>query len=305
MIATERPTLSLAELDAFDPHPSGAGAEKRFCCPLPACREKPVDRAHQSLNVNVESGLWLCQRCHARGKLLERWRDRPLFSGREAQRRAALRAFTLPAPAPEKTAASTPLLAPMLGACVPLAHTPGAVYLRSRGACPAFAADAGAVFSADWWGRPAVVFPLRDLEGRVVAANARYVDGREDPKTRTCGDRKLGVFATPGALEGDTLTIVEGPLDALALAEADVSAIALVTTNGPRWLRQAAAFKRVLLALDADKEGDAGAEALLAELAPFARSVERLRPPAPKDWNDSLLQLGYGGLCEWLEERCR
>jgi hypothetical protein len=50
------PALSLADLEAFDPRPAGAGRERRFGCPLPACRDKPRDRAHQSLSVNP-----LCQ----------------------------------------------------------------------------------------------------------------------------------------------------------------------------------------------------------------------------------------------------
>jgi hypothetical protein len=43
----------------------------------------------------------------------------------------------------------------------------------------------------------------------------------------------------------------------------------------------------------------------MEELAPFARSVERLRPPADgagKDWNDALLT-DYGALCDALEAR--
>ena len=38
----------------------------------------------------------------------------------------------------------------------------------------------------------------------------------------------------------------------------------------------------------------------MAALASFARSIERLRPPAGKDWNDALLA-DYGGLCDALE----
>jgi hypothetical protein len=45
--------LSLADLEATDPRPSGRGDERRFCCPLPACAEKPRDRAHQSLGANT------------------------------------------------------------------------------------------------------------------------------------------------------------------------------------------------------------------------------------------------------------
>jgi DNA primase len=118
------------------------------------------------------------------------------------------------------------------------------------------------------------------------------------------GDRSLGVFATPGALAaGAPLIVVEGPADALSFATCEVPAVALVGTRAPRWLRTAAAFRRVLVGLDADAEGDNKAGLLADELAPFARTVERLRPPEGKDWNDALLGLGYGARAEWLTAR--
>ena len=57
-------------------------------------------------------------------------------------------------------------------------------------------------YAASWCGRPAVVFPLRDRAGAVVAADGRYVDDGDRPKARTGGEKRLGVFATPGALAG-------------------------------------------------------------------------------------------------------
>jgi hypothetical protein len=302
--------LSLAELEAFDPRPAGApgGAERRFCCPLPACADKPRDRAHQSLGANVATGLWLCHRCGARGKLTERWERREERPWREVRRRRALDAFALaPAPAPGR-AASAAELSPMLEACVPVAGTLGEPYLFGRGIGCDTATAAGVLFARNWYGRPAVVLPLCDRAGQVVAASGRYLDQRP-PKTRAVGDRKLGVFATPGVWDapaGPTgtgaLVVVEGPADALSLAECDVPAVALVGTTAPAWLRPAVAFRRVVVALDADEAGDRAAEGLLRELTPFARSVERLRPPAGKDWNDALLA-DYGALCDFLEAR--
>jgi hypothetical protein len=304
------PVFSLADLEAFDPRPAGAGRERRFCCPLPACLDKPRDRAHQSLSVNAETGLWTCYRCGAGGKLTEHWAPRLAGSGARPRRTAALRVFRVsPDPQPGRAATAADL-GPMLAACVPLTGTPGARYLYQRGIGEDAAAAAGARFARGWYGGPAVVFPLCDREGRVVAASGRYVDARR-PKTRVVGDRKLGVFAPPGAWDAPTdpadgtgaLVVVEGPADALSLAECEVPAVALVGTVAPAWLPRAAAFRRVVVALDADAAGDAAAERLLRELAPFARSVERLRPPAGKDWNDALLAMGYGGLVEWLLAR--
>jgi hypothetical protein len=304
---TDRPggaVLSLADLEAFDPQPAGRGDERRFSCPLPACAQKPRDRAHQSLGVNIATGLWLCHRCGSRWKLRERWEGRPW---REVRRRRALEAFTLADPPAPGHAASTAALASMLAACVPVADTPGEAYLFRRGIGCDRATAAGVLFARDWYGRPAVVFVLRDRAGRAVAASGRYLD-RRPPKTRVAGDRRLGVFATAGAVDGTVggtdqpspLVLVEGPCDALSLAECDVPAVALVGTAAPRWLPQAAAFRRVVVALDADDAGDRAAAVLTAALASFARSVERLRPPAGKDWNDALLA-DYGGLCDVLE----
>ena len=50
-----------------------------------------------------------------------------------------------------------------------------------------------------------------------------------------------------------------------ALAECDAPAVALVGTAAPAWLPQAAAFRRVVVALDADAAGDAAAEGLLRD----------------------------------------
>lgn len=300
MLAVDRPTLSLALLEAYDPHPGGGPTERRFCCPLGACGGKPVDRQHQALCANVDTGAWLCNRCGATGKLTERWDAQPR-SARDLRRARALRRYTLsPEPRPG-AAASAPLLPELLERCRPVAGTPGEAYLFRRGLGLDVATAADVRYVPRCYGRPGVAFPLRADQGAIVAVNVRHTDGRDDPKTHSVGDRRLGVFATPGALAVDApLVVVEGPCDALALAECGVPAAALVATRAPRWLRRAAAFRRVYVALDADTEGDRAGGALLEELAAFARSVERLRPPQGKDWNDALLA-DYAGLCEFLQ----
>ena len=50
--------------------------------------------------------------------------------------------------------------------------------------------------------------------------------------------------------------------------------------------------------------GDRAAAGPTDTLASFARSVERLRPPRGKDWNDALLA-DCVVLCEWHEEWLR
>jgi hypothetical protein len=304
---TGRPVLSLPQLEAFDPDGSGGQAERRFCCPLDGCRGKPVDRPHQSLCVNTATGLWVCHRCGARGQLVEHWPVRPT-SGRElreARRQAALRAIRIPPERQPGSAPSAALLPALLGRCMPLAGTPGQRYLFDRGIGVGPAQRAGVAFCADVYGRPAVVFPMHDRAGQLVAVNCRHTDGRSDPKTHSIGDRSLGVFlGSPGALTAreSPLVVVEGPIDALSVVEGGAAAVALVATVAPHWLPPALAFRRVLVGLDADAEGDKHAAALEQELRPFARAVERLRPPVGKDWNDALLA-DYPGLCALLEAR--
>ena len=282
------PALSLADLEAFDSRPAGGGRERRFGCPLEACRDKPRDRAHQSLSVNTETGAWTCYRCGAAGKLTERWQ------AAAAHRRAlALRPFRL-SPEPERGRADSAAQLPALwAATAALPGTPGAAYLAGRGLAAGDAVACGVRFARDGLGAPAVVFPLRDAGGELVAASGRYLVDRAaagQPKTRTVGDLKLGAFATPGAWAADPLVLVEGPCDALALHAVGVPAVALMATRPPVWLTRKTFGRRVAVALDADAAGDAAAAALVEKLRALGATADRWRPPAAagvKDWADA------------------
>ncbi|SRR5579883_1094199 len=294
---TAAPPLSLADLEAFDPQAPPRDGERRFCCPLPACADKPVDAAHRSLSVNVGTGLWRCYRCQARGRLRECWSARP--TSRRARSQAAVaRAFRL-TPEPLPPAPEAVPWRDQWAAAGPLADTPGAAYLAGRGIPLALADAAGVRWAARFFGRPAVVFPLTDVAGQLVAVTGRHTDGRDDPKAHTAGPKSLGLFATAGALAADPLVITEAPLDALALAACGVPAVALCGTTGPRWLLQRAALRPVLLALDNDAAGDAGATSLGVTLVSLGAHCERLRP-GRKDWADDLAAAGRDVLAAQL-----
>jgi DNA primase len=80
----------------------------------------------------------------------------------------------------------------------------------------------------------------------------------------------------------EQVTVVEGPLDWLALRAWGVPALGLCgTCVRPSALEGLRRFRRVYLALDADDGGDRGSQALLAALGP--RAVRVRLPPGCKD----------------------
>ena len=291
---TASPSLSLAELEAFDPG-SGSGDERRHLCPLcgPDHRQ---DAAHRALAVNVATGAWLCHRCGASGLLAEHQTHRPRVTARAivARHRDTL------ARSPEPPSGPSPWRHLHLE---PLINSPGEAYLASRGLpiplppnaevrwCAAFGPHGGRV-------RPAVVFAIRGEGGRLVAVHARFVD-RVMPKCRSLGPVSHGLFVAPGALEAAVLVVTEAPVDALAMAAAGVPAVATCGSRGswPAWL--ALAGRTVILAQDADAAGDRQAVALATAAAKAGATVFRLRPPV-KDWALAIEQGGWPALREAL-----
>ena len=165
------------------------------------------------------------------------------------------------------------------------------------------ALEARVRFPADWFGRPAVAFPLQAGDGRLVAAESRFLDQRT-PKSMSAGPKSRGVFvASPGALDAEAVVIVEGPITALSLAVCGLPAVALCGHAGaPAWLVRRLALRRVLLALDYDEAGaDEVANTLARDLAAVGAKPHRLALPAGAgDWNDVLITYGIAGMREAL-----
>jgi DNA primase len=150
---------------------------------------------------------------------------------------------------------------------------------------------AGVLFKADFYGRAAVLFLIRDASGSPVAVEGRFLSPGTGPKAICKGPKSKGAFATPAALESGAVTLVEAPIDALTLAALGLPAIATMgAENLPKWLPRRLAFRDVLLAQDADQAGDEAAERIAAELQAFGGRCSRLRPNQAKDWNE-LLQI--------------
>lgn len=173
-----------------------------------------------------------------------------------------------------------------------LRGTPGEIFLERRGIFTRFTEISGVRFSAAWYGRPAVLFPVNDHGGSLVAISGRFVDRGRCLKTQSAGRTSLGVFSSLNALESAVIAVVEGPIDALSLALCGLSAIAINGTSWAEWLPKAIASKSVFVATDADDAGEEAAERLTEELSSFDCRLLRLRPHIGKDWNDTLVRQG-------------
>lgn len=316
---TDRPVLSLVDLEAHDPGAPSGGTERRFKCPL-------CTPAGRHLALNTATGAWWCHRCLNYGLISERWTNQPGAAAFRSVRKApqsTLTSRTAPKPPePDKWSWRA-----FWDDCEPITYTPGAVYLRDRGIDDELAYEAGIRYAdqfavvdtagREWrrkerreWRRKerCILFPFTDRAGQVVAVNIRFIDvpsNDQKRKTLTLGPRNSGAFmgavAIADPLRRDPIVVVEGPIDALSLTMAGIPALALVGTAGTGWLPEACVLKNVALALDNDERGDGGAERLRGLLAPVGARLARWRPSA-KDWNDDLRAVGPEALRVRIEE---
>lgn len=293
--------LSLDELEAFDPHAPMTTPERRFCCPL--CGQgKPKDAAHRCLSVNVPSGQWRCHRCELGSLLTDFWKERPKMNPRDFQRDKLRRLTALPpvkveVPQPDaEQERKADELRARFEKLPAIEGIPGEAYLRGRGVSLEVAQAAGVRFSRRWMpsdreesSRAAVVFPIFNRVGELVAAQGRYIDPQNGgAKCKTSGPKSRGVFAAAGAFDVPPFIITEAPIDALSLAVAGFPAVALCGKTGPDWLPKFCFGRTVFLGFDADDAGDEAAHKLAPLLESLGATCKRLRPEGAKDWNEFL-----------------
>ena len=109
------------------------------------------------------------------------------------------------------------------------------------------------------------------------------------------------MFVTLGALDAPIVTLCEGAFDALALAACGFPALAMVGCNMPGWLPGVLAFKRVLVASDADDAGEKAACEWTAALQSFGARCERLKPYQAKDFSEMLQRDGRDPTAAYLQ----
>jgi hypothetical protein len=316
--------LTLAFLEQRD---CRGGRGGRYLCPLPACSSHQDARKHRSLHVDDVVGAYQCHRCHAAGMLADRCphnkvkasgecgrcgaavddtQGAPRRSSREIAREIGAKRLASvfgTAPKPERridVLSTVAEKAPQPGALdkvraalrgvEPFAGSPAQDYLRRRGVTLNDAR--GIVGYARSWlgGGPAVVFVAQTTAGGVCALQGRFLAPSVGfPKAMSIGTVSAGVFVTRGALAAETIAIAEAPIDALSCG---LPALALFgCALGPdrlKMLRRALAWKRVILATDSDKPGEAAAVALREALTIGTRCVRLTFPAGVKDCNEWL-----------------
>jgi hypothetical protein len=288
-------TLTLIELELYDPRARAGQSQRRFLCPFCGA-DKPRDAAHRSLSLNAQTGGWICHRCGRRGLLNE---FKTISQNRTAQLDIMPSLYRDASRFPENSFDWQRAWKKSAN----LSDSPGAAYLQQRAIPAALARLAGVRYSPRWYRRPAVLFPICDQDGNLVAVSGRFIRERNGLKTMTGGTKSLGVFSTPGAWKSKVIAVVEGPMDALSLAFCQLPAVAMMGTSWPEWLPEAIASKQVLIATDADTAGEEVAGRLLEALAADTPHGVRLRPPIGKDWNDVLRQLGRKPMQDFIRKR--
>jgi hypothetical protein len=189
-----------------------------------------------------------------------------------------------------------------LARAVPLAGTRGQDYVERRGIPLAVAAAAGLMFDADFAGRPAVVFAMRDREGRLASLHGRYLNTvRGQNKMLTIGPGG-GAASVLGGWQVEPLILVEGLFDALSLATCGWASVATIGRWAP-WLADMSIGRVVWLAFDAGRPGEAESVRYTQRLT--GACVHRLPPPARcKDWNTALVKRGPNMVANWIRNQC-
>ena len=300
----ERPILSLKELEEYDEGQVGNGGQHRYCCPLPACSDKPVDSSHRSLAVDTESGAWMCHRCQHSGKLREFWVQATDSSGNRQQvipaafRFDSLTAGVVNASTPDNAEATRRLQ----GHREIRDSSAARRYMNGRGIPLQTAEPALAVFHTSFHGSPAILFPILGASGNLVAVHGRYIESDVLPKARSDGKLGDGVFETlEGVYDQEIVFVAEAPFDALSCATVGYHGIALCgLRKPPTWLLDKLTWKTVVLAFDSDEPGDKAAREWASALETVGAESLRLSP-SRKDCNEVLVKDGSDRLTEEIE----
>jgi putative DNA primase/helicase len=248
-------------------------AERRERCPK--CNRGDRDRA---FSRNTMTGLFFCHRCGYCGGEGTTWRRRAPTVTQLGD--------------PQHAARTTERYRRLLEETRPISDARGAYpvrrYLESRGLSQilkeATAPDVRAHPSLAYWdgtqelGRfPAMVVPLRSLQGELVTLHVTYLRGDGGAKADVPEPKKIRPVPTKGATRGCALRLYEPRGGALGVAEGIETALSLRLLHGiPTWAASCADNLKIIelpidlsqlyIAVDCDHSGESAVAALARRL---------------------------------------
>lgn len=270
----------------------GSAGDRSTRIPCPFCshlRERQNQRIPVMVVTPTDGGVtYCCHHCNAKGRV-------------SMDNAVAKNVIPIEKPVQRKNPAELPAL--------------GAEHLawlkQERGISEKVAKDFGLFATEQFFPAldaraPAVGLPYFDKDGQIVSAKYRAING----KAFTCWQSPPSFFGVQRMKPGDDFVIVEGEMDALAMAEAGIKAVS-VPNGAPTkvvdgkitpaddhkfkflWASKELIdkAKRVVIAVDSDEPGTALAEEI-------ARRVGRDKcwrvnfPEGMKDANDVILKEG-------------
>ena len=311
-------TVTMAQLEAYDPDPVRQGSRARYLCGLSAaCREKPRDTAHRSLSVDNIGGAFYCHRCGEKGRLREFWdKGKPAIKTSHLRPVASSIAGAIVKETKQEKKIDREAIRERLTLFAEeFSGSPAEEYLFGRGIPVEISRAANCGYASRWehWEKTdsawklmgtdrRAVFPVCDFGGDPIAMHSRAIDDKHFHSSKiTKGNKSQGVFySSPNVFTSPVVAICEGPVDALALQTCGIPAAAMIGISAPAWLAEKLKDKAVLLATDADKAGDEAALKLRFALKGYTKNIFRLRPLAGKDWAEELELAGAENLREYL-----
>lgn len=309
--------------------------------PCPVCGGGTRDAFHvqPSWAKGDKMGRWLCGCCTGR-----KWEDAPAYVmrrdgvgyldalqvlGMEAPERSEPRPPELPPavdpPSPTWQARAAAFVAYAQGVLWSDAGRPGLEYLRRRGLADDVIRAAGLGYNRrevqdapTHWGlegdgeadrvtlRAGVVVPAQ-VDGAIWYVKVRQLRATADKYKylHVKGGRGVALYNADALRPGRPAVLVEGELDALAVAQAAADLAVPVATgtaegaHGLKWLARLSLAAPVLVALDADDAGDAAATWWLT---PLGERAIRWRPRSAKDPGELLQRDGAEGLRRWIAQ---
>jgi hypothetical protein len=142
-----------------------------------------------------------------------------------------------------------------------------------------------------------VIFFARDRNGK-ISGFSRYQPNKElrrGPKNKAVGSREL--FPAPEEINADSVWLVEGEPDAVAVTSMNLPAVAVpgVNTWKAGWAERFEMFERVYVCFDCDHEGREAATIRVRQLGEYTHAIPVDLDPGRDDGydaNDLLLDRG-------------